>query len=680
MKELTYKSTGRWFAIIDSIIKKVFIGKSLLSATLPVLVLFGLTMTARGEPAPIILESTNNGISDPIDVLAAAHAISALGQEILPFQVRMPMSSPNQSTFEARGLDFNAAAVQHFSGPFKAQLLQIFDGARTNVLYPGEPIAPGDSNGDVGPNHYVQMVNVLTTIFDKSGNVLVGPFPNNLFWSGTGGLCELTNHGDPIVLYDESQDKWLVSQFALSDPNYSLCIAISTTGDPTGTYFQHEFDFTNTGLPDYPKYGFVTGAIGVMVNLFDNLIDQNFVGPGLGAIDKAEACSEFPATMVFFNLGPSQETGFIPGDNDGPVFNNMPPTFATNNGFMGSTIDFWEIKPDFVVPLNSTISEVATIPVSPFNGDVCSGFGCMLQPDPGFPFLDARSDRLMPRLQLRDFGGGDKRAVVNHAVDAQAGTLGLRWYEFRNDGTGWSLHQENTFSPDYDDRALGSIAMNRSGDICLGYNISGRETNPSIAVAGQTVASSGTGLLDVGEEVILAGPSVQTDTYRWGDYSAMAVDPITDNFWYTQQYAPGDCDDKPSEPQFRCWATKIAEIQHPIRVVIDIKPGSDPNSINCENEKEVITLAILTTDDFDALTVNPSAVMFEGASETHVNKNTGEPLVHVEDVDADGSPDRVFHFRLSEMDWDCASTEGMLTGETFDGTDVWGVDAVRMVD
>jgi len=116
-----------------------------------------------------------------------------------------------------------------------------------------------------------------------------------------------------------------------------------------------------------------------------------------------------------------------------------------------------------------------------------------------------------------------------------------------------------------------------------------------------------------------------------------------------------------------------------IEVEIDIKPGSDPNSINCKNEKGVIAVAILTSEDFDATTVDHTTVLFEGASETHVNKKSGEPRRHEEDVDGDADTDLVFHFRVGDTNLGCSSTEGTLIGETFDGQAIEGTDAVRMV-
>jgi len=107
-------------------------------------------------------------------------------------------------------------------------------------------------------------------------------------------------------------------------------------------------------------------------------------------------------------------------------------------------------------------------------------------------------------------------------------------------------------------------------------------------------------------------------------------------------------------------------------VAIDIKPGSDPNSINCNNDEGIIGVAILSTDDFDATTVDHTTVTFEGASETHVN------LRHEEDVDGDGDTDLVFHFRLVETTLSCSSTEGILRGETFVGTAIEGTDSVNM--
>ena len=525
-----------------------------------------------GDLEPTILESVANGTSPAISSLVSALAKNSVSNSTSSSVKTVPIFKLSDAKGKGKSMNKNGvelnpmknrANLQSMTKPDQTKvskngsgpkLLQSFDGAENddNYYLVGGYLYPPDTDGDVGRNYYVQITNLVTTIFDKSGNVVLGPFPNNVFWTDLGGLCENTNDGDPIVLYDEETGRWLVSQFAFNDDfdDFSLCLACSKTNDPTGEYYQHEFSFTGIGFPDYPKYGFATDAIAVMANIY-----EPFEGSGLGAIDKSEAFSSGSATMVFFQPG-TNEFGFLPGDNDGPVFNDVPPTFATNNAgyFSNDRIDFWEIHPDFANPGNSTASEVARVPVTPFNSFVPG----IDQPE-GAPLLDPITDRLMHRLQIRNFGN-DKRAVVNHTVNADGnGKAGIRWYEFRNSkDKGWNLFKENTFSPDGDHRWMGSIAMNEKNETLLGYSISSTTTYPSIGVAGRLGESN---LMNAGELLVYDG---NVDQYvqlgnagRWGDYSAMAVDPVDGTFWYTQEYA------KPNTGlgELAGWATKIAQVK-----------------------------------------------------------------------------------------------------------------------
>ncbi len=158
-------------------------------------------------------------------------------------------------------------------------------------LVTGGSGVPPDPVGDVGPNHYVQMVNTSFAIFDKAGTLLTGPTNINALWAGAGGLCEPNNDGDPIVLYDPLADRWLLSQFALPGPNFALCIAISQTADPTGAY--HRYEFPAAVFPDYPKFGVWPDAYYASTNDGTGVV-------GAYAFDRAKMLAGLPATSIKF--------------------------------------------------------------------------------------------------------------------------------------------------------------------------------------------------------------------------------------------------------------------------------------------------------------------------------------------------------------------------------------------
>ena len=428
------------------------------------------------------------------------------------------------------------AVLQESSGSGTTAVGTGFPGASNNdngsVL--GFLIAPPDTDGEVGPNHFVQMINLLTTVYDKQGNILQGPFPSNSIWSGIGGNCEPYNQGDPIVLYDETADRWLVSQFAFPDSlnSFSQCVAISQSGDPTAGYNRYEFSFDNIGFNDYPKHGIVNDSITMIANLFRKRGPRfTFGGTYLGVMDKASMYAGQSASLIGFNIG-TGEFGFVAGDLDGP--GSSDALFATAMS-TASAFDIWQIDVDWATE-NASVNQIASIPVTPFDSDLCgaSREACIPQPNGG-PALEAITDRLMHRLQIRDFGAY-KTMVTAHTVDVGNGRAGIRWYEFRNPGTAWSLYQEGTFGPtDGQHRWMPSAAMNAAGDIGVGYLLASGNTFVSTAAAGQSAAQSGSGFLDSGEIVCASGSGVQQDTGRSGDYSATSIDPVDDSFWHTNE-------------------------------------------------------------------------------------------------------------------------------------------------
>ena len=488
---------------------------------------------AQAQSAPVRLNATS--INRPLPSLTKAvqtaqnRPVRAGQPRMVPNMMRESFPLPSTPSLAA---DPILQAAQSLRAP--ASIGTTFFGAdnNDNGAVVGFLIAPPDTDGSVGPNHFVQMINLVTTIYDKTGTALLGPFASNAFWAGIGGNCEAFNQGDPIVLYDESADRWLVSQFAFPDSfaTFSQCVAISQSGDPAGAYNRYEFSFNGIGFNDYPKHGIVDDAITVTANLFVPPFFA-FGGSYLGVMDKNAMYAGNPATMLGQNIGTS-EFGFVAGDLDGS--GSSPALFATAMS-RTNLFDIWQATYDFSAG-SFAVNRIAGIPISPYDAEFCpaSREACIPQPNGG-PQLEVISDRLMHRLQLRDFGAY-RTMVTAHSVDVGGGRAGIRWYEMRESGGTWSMHQEGTYGPaDGENRWMPSIAMNAAGDIGLGYLVSSTNTFVSTGVAGQTAAASGTGTLDTDEVICSPGSGVQQGANRSGDYSSTSIDPTTGNFWHTNE-------------------------------------------------------------------------------------------------------------------------------------------------
>lgn len=430
------------------------------------------------------------------------------------------------------------------------------------------PLVP-DAEGDVGLSDYVQWVNLQFKIWSKSGTLLYGPAAGNTLWSGLGGPCESYNWGDPQVVFDRIADRWVFMQFAFPisglEPAlpYYLCFAVSKTSDPTGRYYRYAFhvNASTDHFPDYPKLGVWPDGYYVTTNNFNG---HARAGAGVFAFDRSKMLAgdpsasfiEYQESPAYNYLLPASFTGTTLPPSGAPEYFGAikPPSCGTSCSTMfGFTFWLWRFHADFAVPSNSSFTGPTNLPVTNYNG-LCSGSTeCIPQPGTTEK-LDPAADHLMQRLSYRRFGSRES-LVAAQTVDAGGGVAGMRWYEIKVDPPGGTpaVAEQGTYAPDDGiDRWMGSVAQDAGGDIALGYSMSnGSNVHPSVGVTG---SESGSGTMGLGETTMVQGGGSQTGTNRWGDYSAMSIDPSDDEtFWYTQQYY--------SATSGRGWQTRIGSFR-----------------------------------------------------------------------------------------------------------------------
>ena len=421
----------------------------------------------------------------------------------------------------------------------------------------GFRVNPPDPNGEVGPNNYVEMINLVFAVYDKAGNLLVGPIDTGSLWAGF-PVSDCTDpSGDPVVLYDQFMDRWLLSQFTTAGPEYFNCVAISTTSDPTGSYYRYAFS-TGVNFPDYPKYGNWTDSYVITTREFGPTIEY---GIGVYALEKNKMVNGDPnaRNVRFFidgndpDLLPLVGDGLLPADPDGkqkPKNDAAIPLVGTqdDDASYGATFDALNIW-DLLVKWRSTpiasLDLATQLPVASFDSIFpCAPTSRDCLPQPGIvdpaQYLDILSYRQRPtfRLAYRNFKTYEA-LVTNQSVEATPGVAGVRWYEIRRTGGAYSLYQQGTYAPgDGVHRWMGSIAQDKNGNMALGYSVvNGVDVYPGIRYTGR-LAGDPLGQMTLGEGTIIDGSGVQTTTNsRWGDYTDITVDPTDDcTFWYVNEY------------------------------------------------------------------------------------------------------------------------------------------------
>ncbi|HLX33742.1 MAG TPA: hypothetical protein VKR30_00705 [Candidatus Limnocylindrales bacterium] len=520
----------------------------------------GAASAGSNGARPIVSADVRHDVSKPLRQVKPGPSIPGESDAY----ANAPLPLPGRSAAVARGGADPLVQSAPVAGAISASVVTSFDGI-TNL----NGVLPPDTNGDIGPNDYVQWVNLSFAVYSRSGTLLYGPANGNTLWSGFGAPCETTNNGDPIAQYDALADRWVMSQFSL--PNYPsgpfyMCVAVSQTGDPTGSWNRYAFKISDTKLDDYPHLTVWPDGYYLSTNQFNG---NSWGGQGAVAFERSKMLAGQAAQMVYFdmysvdpNLG-----GMLPSDLDGQA----PPVGAPNvfveadddaNGYPQDQLQLYDFHVDWTTPSNSTFMPDAASPLATasMNTVVCANYARNCIPQPSFqgnktPGVDALSDRIMYRLQYRNFGSY-QTLVTTNTVNVGAGQAGIRWWELRNSGSGWAIHQQGTWAPDANDRWMASAAMDGAGDIGIGYSLSSSSVYPSIEFAGR-LAGDPLNTLTTTETSIMAGSGTQTSTAaRWGDYSMLAVDPTDDcTFWYTNEYLATTG----SAP----WRTRIAAIRLP---------------------------------------------------------------------------------------------------------------------
>lgn len=498
----------------------------------------------------------------------------------------LPAADPVlQKSLPPRRKKRRAAGPTHQPSSGQSAPLRNFDGIGDKFKGPQAPqgfsvrTAPPDTVGAVGDTQFVQWVNTSFAIFDKAtGALQVGPVPGNVLWHDLGGNCATNNDGDPIVQYDKIAKRWVLAQFSVNN-GFSQCVAVSTTPDATGTY--HLYEFTYQAFDDYPKMGVWPDGYYTSFNMFDS--QDRFTGARVCVFDRAKMLNGQPATQQCFQLS-SSFFGLLPTDLDGATSaladaagnpnGPLAPPAGTPNYFVGlgtnsRSLNFWKFHVDWANPNNSTFGIGAThtpnslIPVAPFRL-ACNGSGQNCVPQPGgaqTEKLDTLGERLMFRLAYRRFNKADgtldhESLVVNHSVDVgtTAPQTAIRWYELRNPNANPpTVFQQASYAPDLKHRWMGSVAMDKKGNLAVGYNIASASVSPGIRYTSRAPGDP-LGILGA-ESILLAGSGSQRcrlpsgvcqcplqgggcdSLTRWGDYSALSLDPTDDcTFWFTTEY------------------------------------------------------------------------------------------------------------------------------------------------
>jgi len=424
--------------------------------------------------------------------------------------------------------------------------------------------SPPDVNGDVGRDFYVEVVNSTRfRVYDKMGNSVSNIISANSIWSQVGQ----TSAGDPILLYDQESNRWILTEFAPVNARRIL-IAVSTTSDPRGSWVAYTFQTPR--FPDFPKYGIWSDYLLLTTN-------ESGANSPIYAFNRADLLAGADTIrmqrLTVPKIGGVSFEVAQPVDWDGltpPPVGSPGLVVKLNDDDWGTTgvdeVLLHKININWENSDSSNI-EIITIPTQPFDTDGCQlentgGFSCI--PQPNGQGIDGAEWIITNKAQYRNFGDHEAFVMCFMADVNGQDVAGMRWMEFRKTPIeDWHLYQEGMVgSEDGLHRFMGSIGIDGQGNIGLAYSVSGYEKNPSLRYTGR-YSSDPLGQMTFTEHEFMTGTgSIGYD--RFGDYASMSVDPADDaTFWFAGEYIKTQGD----------WATRIVAF-NAARDSFDILPIS----------------------------------------------------------------------------------------------------------
>jgi uncharacterized repeat protein (TIGR01451 family) len=473
-----------------------------------------------------------------------------------PEKVERPeLEEPEAHPVELPGThSVNAPAIASPPGPSAPAPPPIanFDGLDFATWGAGHP---PDTNGDVGPTYFIQTVNTSIGVFQKSDGTRVAAFTFNTLMSqgAFGNLCDTNNFGDPVVLYDTFEDRWVITDFAftldgsgnvINPPGSFQCFAVSKTGDPvTGGWNFYSISIAG-GLNDYPKFGIWSDGLYMSTNMF-NYVGGGFQNSREYAFNKAQMYAGTPTIQVVSFNAPPAEFTLLPAN--ARLQTGTPPPGSPN--YYSVVWQFLNVVSvyKFHVDWNSISTSTFTGPFLSLTATNWSQFtGASGRVPSPANSLDTLYPRLMMQNQYTNIGGVES-VWDSHTVGAAGATsaqAAVRYYQVKVTGGSVEANasQAFTWSPDATvHRFMPSVAVDNAGDLAIGYSGSNAALNPAIRYAARlatdpvnSITQTETSLIEgTGSQQGNCGVAVCT---RWGDYSAMSLDTDGCTFWYTNEY------------------------------------------------------------------------------------------------------------------------------------------------